>query len=134
MRLFVYGTLRSGLGEDPSGCRLAESRPRLGPGWIHGRLFDLGEFPVAVPDRSRRIHGEIYEVGDDPAYWSRLDHCEDYKPGDLESSHFLRREVPVTMENGQRLPAQVYWYRFSVDGLVEIAGGDYLAWWNASRA
>ena len=123
MRLFVYGTLRSGLAEDPSGCRLGKSRPRVGTGWIHGRMYDLGEFPVGVPDpqRVRRIRGEVFEIGEDREYWNRLDEYEDYKPDDVENSHFLRRRVEVRMDSGERLDAQVYWYRLPVERLPAAA-------------
>ncbi len=96
-------------------------------GWVRGRMYDLGEFPVAVPDPRRhfRIRGEVFDVGSERGYWERLDEYEDYKPEAIGDSHFLRRTVAVEMDSGESMDAQIYWYRLPVEGLEEIPGGDY---------
>lgn len=126
MRLFVYGTLRPGLGH-ALGRRLEQAGQRLGLGRVFGRLYDYGMFPVAVPDASQRFRviGEVFEVDANPLFWSLLDEYEDFKPNDLRHSHFRRAEAEVEMESLERLRAQIYWYRLSVDGLAKIPGGDY---------
>ena len=126
MRLFVYGTLRPGLGH-ALGQQLGQVGRRLGLGRVFGRLYDYGAFPVAVPDASRcfRVTGEVFEVEANPLFWSLLDEYEDFKPNDLRHSHFRRAKAEVEMESLRRLHAQIYWYRLSIDGLAEISGGDY---------
>ncbi len=126
MRLFVYGTLRPGLGHS-LGQQLEQVGRRLGLGRVFGRLYDYGAFPVAVPDASRRfwVTGEVFEVNANPLFWSLLDEYEDFKPNDLCHSHFRRAKTEVRMESLERLRAQIYWYRLPVDGLAEIPGGDY---------
>ncbi len=126
MRLFVYGTLRPGLGH-PLGQQLGQVGRRLGLGRVFGRLYDYGAFPVAVPDASRRfrVTGEVFEVKANPLFWTLLDEYEDFKPNDLLHSHFRRAEAEVEMESWEHLQVQIYWYRLSIDGLAEIPGGDY---------
>lgn len=126
MRLFVYGTLRPGLGH-ALGQRLGQVGQRLGLGRVFGRLYDCGAFPVAVPDASQRfrVTGEVFEVEDNPLFWALLDEYEDFKPNDLRHSHFRRAEAEVKMESLERLQAQIYWYRLPIDGLTEIPSGDY---------
>ena len=126
MKLFVYGTLRPGLGH-ALGQQLGQVGQWLGLGRVFGRLYDYGAFPVAVPDASRRfqVTGEVFEVNADPLFWNLLDEYEDFKPGDLRHSHFHRAEAEVEMESLEQMRAQIYWYRLSVDGLEKIPGGDY---------
>ncbi len=126
MRLFVYGTLRPELGH-VLGRRLGETGWRLGLGRVFGRLYDVGEFPVASPDASQRfrVMGEVFEVWESSGFWRLLDEYEDFRPDNVGNSIFRRVEVEVEMESSRRLLAQIYWYRLSVAGLSAIPGGDY---------
>ena len=125
-RLFVYGTLRPEL-KDVSGCRLIQKSRSLGLGWVTGKLYDRGEYPVAVPASTSRfrVWGEVLEIGSDPALWRQLDAYEDYDRHCLQRSHFLRKVVEVAMNDSRKIPAQIYWYRFSVAGLEAIPRGNY---------
>jgi gamma-glutamylcyclotransferase (GGCT)/AIG2-like uncharacterized protein YtfP len=46
--LFAYGTLMLTTGIPEVDAALRNAGTSLGRGWIHGRLFDLGEYPGAV--------------------------------------------------------------------------------------
>lgn len=62
MRVFVYGTLKSGYGNNrilvQGGATLVEENKTL-PGY---RLWDCG-FPVAQEDEDSQITGEIWDIG-----------------------------------------------------------------------
>ena len=47
--LFVYGSLRSGF-HHPAYNYISKYFSLKGEGLVRGKLFDLGDYPVAVPD------------------------------------------------------------------------------------
>lgn len=61
VRLFVYGTLRSGGGASGllRGCRLA------GAGTVAGTLYDLGRYPALVLDGRWPVEGEVWRCPPD---------------------------------------------------------------------
>ena len=95
--LFVYGTLMRGFPLH----RLLEGRARfLGAGTARGRLYDLGRYPGAVPDREATLRGEVYRVLE-PALWAALD--------SVEGPQYDRQEADVTVAGAGTRPAFVYW-------------------------
>lgn len=96
----------------------------IGSGVVRGDLYDLGEYPGAVPAKSNNVKGEVYEL-DDTKELALLDQIEEYNPGDPEKSLFVRRKADVKLENGKDIPAWVYFLpRRPRKGLL-IASGDY---------
>lgn len=98
--LFTYGTLMLTTGIPEVDAVLKDAGTSLGRGWIHGRLFDLGEYPgavVAVPETppspgagamdagagaaESAAEAEGLESGgldeDAPKIWGRLLHLKD---------------------------------------------------------
>jgi gamma-glutamylcyclotransferase (GGCT)/AIG2-like uncharacterized protein YtfP len=112
--LFVYGTLMRGF---PLHALLEGRAAYVGPGRVQGRLFDLGRYPAAVPDRDGVIAGEVYRVAD-PALWRALDSAE--------GPQYHREQVGVAMPGAGAAVAFMYWYRGPIGG-VPIPGGDYRA-------
>jgi gamma-glutamylcyclotransferase (GGCT)/AIG2-like uncharacterized protein YtfP len=95
IRVAVYGTLKRG----ESNHHWLAGAPFLGRTRIPGlELYNLGEYPMAVPsvDPRARIHAELYRV--DGEGLARLDVLEDYP------HLYGRRQLPVA--DGQ--PAWVY--------------------------
>lgn len=124
--LFVYGTLRRG---QPLHPHLDPPRARfVGEGRIVGRLFDLGEYPVATPDPKRfsTVRGEIHELFDPKATLDALDDIEGFDAKRPERSLFERRETQVTLEAGGTLRAWVYFYRQPLLEATEIPDGDFI--------
>lgn len=122
--LFVYGTLMKGLRQDwqvKVGARLA------GHGSIAGRLYDLGDYPGAVwsMDGRGQVLGELYELHNPDIAIAILDEYEEFFPAQPEKSLFVRKVVPVTMENGTQKEAWVYFYNRKVDEADWIPGGNY---------
>lgn len=128
MLLFVYGTLRPRFGH-PLGHKLRSLGIDRGFGTVVGRLFDCGDYPVAVPDPMKRglIQGELFELAAGHAFWAELDEYEDYRPESDSQSLFERVQVVALDERGTRCKAEIYWYCASISGLDQIEGGDYLA-------
>lgn len=119
MRVFVYGTLLSGL------CRAAALKDAtfLGAASTEGRLYNLGDYPGMLPGRGK-VHGEVYQL--DARTLDRLDGIEDYYPDCPESSLYLRRPVRVALLlDGCSLEADTYLYNAPIPESQRIAHGDY---------
>ena len=128
-RLFVYGTLRGGL--EPTGVagRLHGAR-HLGDATLPGALYDLGDYPGAIPDPEThaRVHGELIELADAADAFAWLDRYEGIDPDDPEGSLFRRERGRVLLAGGEPLDCWVYVYRGPVADRPRIAGGDWAAW------
>jgi len=99
-----------------------EASRSLGPGKIAGRLFDLGEYPGALPGSgTETVYGEIYELLN-PELLDQIDCVEGAPPhGQL----FRRTRVRVTCTGGEEVEAWCYFYNGSVSGTNPISSGDY---------
>jgi gamma-glutamylcyclotransferase (GGCT)/AIG2-like uncharacterized protein YtfP len=124
---FFYGTLMTGF----------DRRHRLGMdakmafrgrGWIRAALFDLGLYPAAVPDEDGRVWGEVFELADSSALLPALDEIEGYRPEDPDTSLYLRRLVPVHLDNDTTADAWAYFYNAPLGNAPRIASGDYLSY------
>lgn len=77
--LFVYGTLRAAC-RSAMGCEqrqiLARESRLIGPGWVRGRLFDLGEYPglVLAPDHASTDLTSAHRAGAQGADADARDH------------------------------------------------------------
>ncbi|HEY1125804.1 MAG TPA: gamma-glutamylcyclotransferase family protein [Sphingobium sp.] len=120
-RLFVYGHLRRGqVGYERLG--LAQSTQWLGEGQIHGRLYDLGDYPGLMLGGENIVHGELIAF-DDSRLWALLDQYEDCDPGNPEASEYQRTEIDLI--GGGR--AWTYVYTRPVGDLTLIASGRWFA-------
>jgi gamma-glutamylcyclotransferase (GGCT)/AIG2-like uncharacterized protein YtfP len=126
MELFVYGTLRPSFGH-PLGLALARDGTFQGMARVPGRLYDYGEYPVAIPDFTgcEELVGEVFAIAPDHDLVRELDVYEDYHPSDPEQSLFVRAKVMANFPNGGCREVEIYWYRASVEGLPRIEAGDY---------
>jgi gamma-glutamylcyclotransferase (GGCT)/AIG2-like uncharacterized protein YtfP len=117
-RLFAYGHLRRG----QIGHRLLELEQRtkwLGEARIHGRLYDLGDYPGLVLGGEDIVHGEVIDF-DDAALWAPLDAYEECDPDQPETSEYRRIEIDLLDAGGR---AWVYVFNRPVEGLTPIASG-----------
>jgi gamma-glutamylcyclotransferase (GGCT)/AIG2-like uncharacterized protein YtfP len=72
MKVFVYGTLLTGFGNNG----LLRNSKLLGEQVLEGfDMYSLGAYPVITPGKGR-VQGEVYEVDD--AVLGRLDRLEGY--------------------------------------------------------
>ena len=91
-----------------------------------GRLYRVSWYPgaVAYPGRAWRVYGEVYQLHDPQAALPWLDAYEGVAPG--SQGEFARRELPVRLASGLRLPAWVYLYLRDVSPLTPLPAGRWV--------
>ena len=144
--LFTYGTLMLTTGIPAVDAAMRTAGKSLGRGYIHGRLYDLGDYPAAVAagphatgdvnaavdEDATKVWGHLLLLEDPEALFAVLDPYEGFTESDPTGSEFVRALAAVTLpDQAASLAAQIYFYNFSVAGRAPIASGDYLAHWHA---
>jgi pyruvate carboxylase len=132
-KLFVYGTLRRGF---PMHSELQKlNAPFAGKGRIAGALFDLGDYPGAVPSSSigADIEGEVYELKSPARQLAVLDKIEEFDSSRPSKSLFVRRRATVRLDNGRRIRAWVYFLPKRPTRAQIIPSGDYAELVNSNR-
>lgn len=122
---FFYGTLMSGF-DRRQRLGLEDRIVRRGRGWIEAALFDMGSYPAAVPSPGGRVWGELVEISDGDEVWPALDAVEGYDPGAPDHSLYIRRLVPVHLDDERDVEAWVYFYNAPLAEAPRIPSGDYL--------
>jgi gamma-glutamylcyclotransferase (GGCT)/AIG2-like uncharacterized protein YtfP len=123
--VFFYGTLMAGF-DRRRRAGIDEKLRCVGRGSIQGALFDLGLYPAAVPASEGLVWGEVYEMADTATVLAALDEVEGYRHEDPDRSLYLRQQTTVTLPDGTRAPAWVYFYNAPLGRAPRIASGDYL--------
>ncbi|PKM88735.1 MAG: hypothetical protein CVU87_06860 [Firmicutes bacterium HGW-Firmicutes-12] len=115
--LFVYGSLLKGA-LDPEVDEIIDKYCKpINWGYINGKLFDLGDYPGAILsiDDESFIYGLLYEISSPDIFFFVLDDYEDYFPGDLARSEYIRRKTEVRLnEHNEQIRAWVYEYNKSI--------------------
>jgi gamma-glutamylcyclotransferase (GGCT)/AIG2-like uncharacterized protein YtfP len=126
--LFVYGSLRSGF-QSPAYDYISRYFDLVGPAKVRGRLYDLGEYPAAVPsDEQVFIVGELYIIKNEGEFSWAIGQLDDYEgvivePGEKQ---LYRRELADIICEEKTRRAWIYWYNGDVQGKPFIASGDIL--------
>jgi gamma-glutamylcyclotransferase (GGCT)/AIG2-like uncharacterized protein YtfP len=119
--LFVYGTLRTAV-NTPAKQQVMEHLELIGETEIRGKLYDMGDYPTAVPDEDGTIRGEILKVNDPEKVFGVLDR--------YEGSAYERGQIRVTLPDGSEADAWIYWYKLPVEGKTLIKNKSYLDYLN----
>lgn len=130
--LFVYGSLRSGF-RNPAYAYLSKYFNLVGQGYVKGKLYDTGNFPVAVSSNEEKyIVGELYVVNNPLEFDWAIEQLDDYEGVNAEEGEkaFYKREIAPITCNHQQMDAWIYWYNGEVEGLPEIASGDMMEYLN----
>ncbi len=123
--IFTYGTLRRGF-NNPFSRNITENSLFISSGWITGRLFEIDRFPGAlITEEGYKIKGEIYNLHNPAHTLPLLDKYEEYGSEFREPNEYIRREIPVTTDDGEIIPCWTYLYNWATEEYEEIAGGDY---------
>lgn len=131
--LFVYGSLLLKVGEPLVDEALAKAQG-LGLGHIHGRLFDLGDYPgakYAAPGSAKHpplVQGRLLGIPDPDPFFRVLDLYEGFDRVKPLESEFVRSTTSVILaEGGRVIQSQVYFYNRPTSGKRPVSSGDWLA-------
>ena len=127
---FFYGTLMSGfVPQEMQG--VVRQFATVGPGFVAGRLYDLGDYPGAVLDEAgdSTISGQVFKMPDDEPrqrqLLNKLDTYEGYTLEDEAQCLFVRRRARVTLLNDESLECWIYVYNGDTRGAALIPSGNY---------
>lgn len=126
--LFVYGSLRSGF-RNPVYQYLTKYFHLLGEAVVKGKLYDLGEFPVAKATTEEKfISGELYCINNTQEFSWAIGQLDDYEGLNTEEGEqpLYKREEVVAWQNGQAVNAWIYWFNGDVTGKPVIESGDLI--------
>jgi gamma-glutamylcyclotransferase (GGCT)/AIG2-like uncharacterized protein YtfP len=98
MKVFVYGTLKSGYGNN----RLLTTSTLIGPAIVENVKLHHAGFPVARESKGDVSLGELWDIGDDKRVLSNLDSLEG------EGRMYNRKEFVVKTLDGISHPASMY--------------------------
>lgn len=139
---FAYGSLLKETGYPDVDKAMAEAGADLGRGYIHAQLFDLGEYPGALPylhdpvvtpmpsgdQTNPKVWGRLIALRDPECFFAILDEYEGFRSSAPESSEFIRGTATVFLtSNVQVRMCHVYFYNQNVNDKQLIPSGDYLA-------
>ena len=124
-RLFVYGSLRSGL-HNTIYTHISRYFVLDGMGAVQGKLYDLGEYPGAVHTTEEYfITGEVYHIAQTENFEWAMRQLDDYEG--VEIALFRREPVHVLFQN-TTVVAWIYWYNGAITDQTQIKSGDYVAY------
>ncbi len=137
--LFTYGTLMLTTGIAAVDEATRNAGVSLGRAFIHGLLYDLGDYPGAVPwpgeaadEDAPKIWGRLIRLADPRAFFKVIDAYEGFDTLKPSESEFMRAETTVFLGDAHaKHAAQVYYYNLPTRGRATIPSGDYLAFWHA---
>ncbi len=141
--IFLYGTLLSFF-QHPLNKKIQQEGVFLGKGFVRGKLFDLGSYPAAIPNKNSYVFGEVYKIPE--VLFFDLDDYEDFNPHYIEQSLFKRKQTKVYLTNNipskneikeflakrnmfQSIVCWIYWYNKKINGHKEILSGNYLEYY-----
>jgi gamma-glutamylcyclotransferase (GGCT)/AIG2-like uncharacterized protein YtfP len=126
--VFVYGSLRSGF-QSAAYEYISRYFNFFGDAKVKGKLFDLGEYPGAVPTQEESfIKGELCIVKTESEFSWAIAQLDDYEGVLVEPSEkpLYRREIADVYVNDAIVPAWIYWYNGVVSDKPVITSGDIL--------
>jgi gamma-glutamylcyclotransferase (GGCT)/AIG2-like uncharacterized protein YtfP len=127
-QLFVYGSLLSGF-HHPAYGYISRYFTLIGPAKVKGKLFDMGEYPAAVPvNEDVWITGELYQLNNKEEFEYALCQLDDYEgvfPEAGETPLYRREPVNVVINDRDTL-AWIYWYNQDILGKPLIVSGSVL--------
>jgi len=132
-KLFVYGSLRRGFHHSAHNY-ISQYFCHLGDGMVKGVLYDLGEYPAAVPTSKQFfITGELYILKNRKDFEDAIGPLDDYEglhPEKGEKPLFIRKVTKVFFNNCDT-SAWIYWYNLPLNQQPMISSGaifDYLTY------
>ena len=123
--LFVYGTLMRGF-DNPFAEKMHRNSFFKGNGSFPGLLYKVDWYPGAIykTDCLSMVYGEVFMVHNSVALLRDLDEYEDVFE-DEDNSLYVRRSIPIEMENGSIVNCWTYLYNQPVTDLKLIESGNF---------
>lgn len=122
MKLFVYGTLRTGGGKGLLSDH-SNAKP-LCPASINAKLYNCGWYPGVKLEKEGHTVGEIFEINDEYLI-EQLHSYEGYFPDSPERSLFCLKTTTATCADGTEMEVNVYEYNKSIATRSEVESGDW---------
>lgn len=123
--IFIYGTLKREFHNDVF-ASIEKDIEFVGESTIHGKMYDIGDYPGAIPDAKSKIKGEVFKLKKPRKVIHLLDEYEGYYPGKLTHSEYLRRKERINLEGKKNVTAWIYWYNDSLENKHLIRHQDYV--------
>lgn len=129
--LFVYGSLLRGFGH-PMHEVLQRYAVYQGPGYINGKLFDIGDYPGLILSNNVRkvVEGEIYTIRDEDNLFLLLDRYEGCDKHAEQPCEYQRDVVTINNDEDITMLAWSYLYKHPVENNRLIPDGNYLTYRN----
>ena len=126
-RLFVYGTLMRDF-DHPMAQLLSRSADFIGEARCVGRLYLVKHYPgLVLSDAGDEfVFGELYRLTQPEALLREFDMYEACGEGFAEPTEYIRRMLPVTLQDGAVAEAWTYLYNWPVAHLPRIASGRFM--------
>jgi gamma-glutamylcyclotransferase (GGCT)/AIG2-like uncharacterized protein YtfP len=131
-RLFVYGTLMRDF-DHPMAKLLSRSADFIGEARCGGRLYLVKHYPgLVLSDAADEfVFGELYRLTQPEALLREFDMYEACGEGFAEPTEYIRRMLPVTLQDGavgeaSTREAWTYIYNWPVAHLPRIASGRFM--------
>jgi gamma-glutamylcyclotransferase (GGCT)/AIG2-like uncharacterized protein YtfP len=126
-RLFVYGTLMRDF-DHPMAQLLSRSAEFIGEARCAGRLYLVKHYPglVLSDAADELVFGELYRLTQPEALLREFDMYEACGEGFAEPTEYIRRILPVTLQDGAVAEAWTYLYNWPVAHLPRIASGRFM--------
>lgn len=126
-RLFVYGTLMRDF-DHPMAQLLSRSAEFIGEARCRGRLYLVKHYPgLLLSDAADElVFGELYRLTQPEALLREFDMYEACGEGFAEPTEYIRRMLPVTLQDGAVAEAWTYLYNWPVAHLPRIASGRFM--------
>ncbi len=127
-QLFVYGSLRSGF-HSAAYEYISRFFTFTGEAKVKGVLYDMGEYPAAVPTTEDKfIVGELYSITNEAEFSWAIGQLDDYEgvAAEDDEEKLYYRDLADILINDSITRAWMYWYNGDVSGRPQIESGDVL--------
>jgi gamma-glutamylcyclotransferase (GGCT)/AIG2-like uncharacterized protein YtfP len=123
--LFTYGTLMQGF-SNPFAQRLHALSTFEGKGSFPGTLYKIDWYPGAHYEvqSQKHVYGEVYRITSPEILFPELDDYEDVFEEE-EKSLYIRKVVPVLMQDHSLINCWTYLYNQSITDLEIIESGNF---------
>ena len=123
--VFFYGTLMTGF-DRRRRLGMDDQLTFRGRGWIRARCSTLACIPRRCLRRTARSGARSSRSTNPTPVLAALDEIEGYDASTPDTSLYVRRQVPVHLDDDAEAEAWAYFYNAPLGQARRIASGDYL--------